>query len=68
MEGEQNYFTDSERQKGAGFFICEVMPMGMVLFLIGMIIGCAIGGFLLALVAASRSNDDEVPDDTDREG
>ena len=41
--------------------------MGIVIFLIGMIIGCAIGGFLLALVAASRSNDDEFPDDTDKE-
>ena len=42
--------------------------MGIVIFLIGMIVGCMVGGFLLALVAASRSNDDEVPDDTDREG
>jgi len=45
-----------------------VMPMGIMIFLVGMIVGGMIGCFLLALVAASRSNDDEVPDDTDREG
>ena len=49
-------------------FSLEVMPMEIVIFLIGMIVGCMVGGFLLALVAASRSNDNEVPDDTDREG
>ena len=41
--------------------------MGIVIFLIGMIIGCAVGGFLIALVVASRINDEEFPDDTDRE-
>ena len=40
--------------------------MGFVLFLIGMIIGCMIGGFLLALVVANR-HDEEFPDDTDKE-
>ena len=49
-------------------FSLEVMPMGIVIFLIGMIVGCVVGGFLLALVAASRINNDEIPDDTDREG
>ena len=44
----------------------EVVPMGIVVFLIGMIVGCMVGGFLLALVAANR-NDDEFPDDTDKE-
>ena len=46
----------------------EVMPMGIVIFLIGMIVGCTVGGFLLALVMYSRTNDDEIPDDTDKEG
>ena len=46
----------------------EVMPVGIVIFLIGMIVGCLVGGFLLALVAANRINNDEIPDDTDREG
>ena len=42
--------------------------MGIVIFLIGMIVGCLVGGFLLALVAAGRVKEDEIPDDTDREG
>ena len=46
----------------------EVMPVGIVVFLVGMIVGCLVGGFLLALVAANRINNDEIPDDTDREG
>jgi hypothetical protein len=46
----------------------EVMPVGIVIFLIGMIVGCLVGGFLLALVEANRINNDEIPDDTDREG
>ena len=46
----------------------EVVPMGILIFLIGMIVGCLVGGFLLALVAANRINNDEIPDDTDREG
>lgn len=46
----------------------DVMPMGIVIFLIGMIVGCTVGGFLLALVMYSRTNDDEIPDDTDKEG
>lgn len=66
MEGEQNYFADSERQKGAGFFICEVMPMGVVLFLIGMVVGCFIGFFLLALVLTGH-DEDEVHDETDKD-
>ena len=44
----------------------EVMPVGIVMFLIGMIVGCMVGGFLLALVVANRSHD-EFPDDTDKE-
>ena len=44
----------------------EVMPMGIVIFLAGMIVGGFIGVFLLALVVANRS-DDEFPDDTDKE-
>ena len=40
--------------------------MGILIFLIGMIIGCMIGGFLLALVVANRS-DNEFPNDTDKE-
>ena len=49
-------------------FSLEVMPVGIVVFLVGMIVGCLVGGFLLALVAANRINNDEIPDDTDREG
>ena len=41
--------------------------MGIVIFLIGMIVGCMVGGFLLALVVANRTDDEEIPDDTDRE-
>ena len=44
----------------------EVMPVGIVMFLVGMIIGCMVGGFLLALVAANRS-DNEFPDETNKE-
>ena len=40
--------------------------MGVVIFLIGMIVGCTVGGFLLALVVANR-NEEEFPDDTDKE-
>jgi hypothetical protein len=42
------------------------MPVGILIFLIGMIVGCMVGGFLLALVAANRS-DNEFPDETDKE-
>ena len=42
--------------------------MGIVIFLVGMIVGGMIGCFLLALVSTNRTNDDEIPDDTDREG
>ena len=41
--------------------------MGIVIFLAGMIVGGFIGVFLLALVAANRTNNDEIHDDTDRE-
>jgi hypothetical protein len=44
----------------------EVMPVGILIFLIGMIVGCMVGGFLLALVAPNRS-DNEFPDETDKE-
>ena len=42
--------------------------MGIVIFIIGMIVGCFVGIFLLALVSANQDKDDSIPDDTDREG
>jgi hypothetical protein len=54
MKGEQNnYFGD--------------MPMGIVIFMIGMIVGCFVGAFLIALIVTGHNSDDEIPDDTDSE-
>lgn len=54
MEGEQNnYFGD--------------LSMGIVIFMIGMIVGCFVGAFLIALIVTGHNSDDEIPDDTDRE-
>ena len=41
--------------------------MGIVIFVIGMVVGCFIGVFLLAMVSTSP-NSEETPDDTDQEG
>ena len=41
---------------------------GIVIFLAGMIVGGFIGVFLLALVSSNHEGEDEIPDDTDREG
>ena len=40
--------------------------MGIVLFLIGMVVGCFIGFFLLALVLTGH-DEDEVHDETDKD-